>query len=224
MGPITLILYARVALNVPRLRKGVCDALFCVRHGNAIRAGGAVPNHSLGTRTAHVRPSCQRTERRLVFTRNIEPLSSERMRLPSVSSPVLTAATHKVSVAAQNAWMSMVPTFRDGFSSAAALLTSATHKVSVASQNAWVGTSTMFRGKLPSVLRAAAQHKVSIAARNAWARNITIFRGSLPSASSALLTSVRHNMSVARYKVSVAARSAWARTVAMFRGSQDEGL
>jgi hypothetical protein len=169
-------------------------------------------------------PSCQRTERRLVFTRNIEPLPGERMQLPSASSPVLTPAAHKVSVASQNAWMSMVATFRDGFSSAAALLTSATHKVSVASQNAWVRTTTVFRGKLPSVLRASVQHKVSIAARNAWARNTTMFRGRLPSASSALLTSVEHNMSIARHKVSIAARSAWARTVAMFRGSQDKSL
>ena len=195
--------------------------------GTEMRFVRAVPYQSMvSARELHMFecPSCHRTERRLVFTRNIEPLASERMQLPSVSSPVLTAATHKVSVAAQSAWMNMVPTFRDGFSSAAALLTSATHKVSVASQNAWVRTTTMFRGKLPSVLRASAQHKVSIAARNAWARNTTMLRGNLPSASSALLTSVQHNVSVARHRVCVAARSAWARTVAMFRGSQDEGL
>jgi hypothetical protein len=91
-------------------------------------------------------PSCQRTEQRLVFTHNIEPLPSERMQLPSVSSPALTAATHKVSVAARNAWMRTVATFHDGLSSAATLLTYAKHKMPVSAKNAWVRTTTMSRG------------------------------------------------------------------------------
>jgi hypothetical protein len=163
----------------------------CVACGTEMRFVRVVPYEIMvSARELHMFecPSCRRTERQLVFTHNIEPLPSERMQLPSVSSPVLTAAMHKVSVAAQNAWMSIAPTFRDGFSSAAALLTSATHKVSAASQNAWVCTTAMFRGSLPSASSAlltsvqhnvsVARHKVSVAARSAWARTVAMFRGS----------------------------------------------
>jgi hypothetical protein len=188
------------AKRAPRLRK-VCT-MRCIACGTEMRFVRAVPDQSMvSSRELHVFEcqNCQRTEQRLALTHNIEPLPSEPMQLPSVSSPALTAAAHKASAAARSAWMRAAPTVRGGLSSVSALLTSAQHKVS------------------------AAQHKVSAAAQSAWVRTTTQFRGSLPLASSALLTSAQHKVSVAQRKVSVAARSAWARTAAMFRGRPDAG-
>jgi hypothetical protein len=162
----------------------------CLACGAEMRFVRAVPDQSMvSSRELHVFecPGCQRTEQRLVLTHNIEPLPSERMELPPLSSPVLTAAARKVSAAARSAWMRIAPTVRDGLSSASALLTSAQHKGSAAAQSAWARTTTVFRGSLPSAPSAlltsaqhkasVAQHKVSAAARSAWTRTVEKFRG-----------------------------------------------
>jgi hypothetical protein len=149
----------------------------------------AVPAQSMvSSRELHVFEcgSCQRTEQRLVLTHTIEPLPGERMQLPSLASPAVTAATHKVSLAARNAWMHTVPMFHAGFSSASALLASARHQGSVAACNAWLRTAPKFRDGLASastLLTSArhkgsvAWHKASIAARSAWARTVAMVRG-----------------------------------------------
>jgi hypothetical protein len=162
----------------------------CIACGSEMRFVRAVPDQSMvSSRELHVFEcqNCRRTEQRLALTHNIEPLPSEPMQLPSVSSPVLTAAAHKASAAARSAWMRAAPTVRGGLSSVSALLTSAQHKVSAAAQSAWVRTTTQFRGSLPlasSALLTSAQHKVSVAqrkvsvaARSAWARTAAMFRG-----------------------------------------------
>jgi hypothetical protein len=162
----------------------------CLACGVEMRLVRAVPDQSMvSSRELHVFecPGCQRTEQRLVLTHNIEPLPSERMELPALSSPVLTAAARKASAAARSTWMRTAPTVRDGLSCASALLASARHNVSAAAQSAWVRTSTAFRGSFPSASSAllnsaqhkasVAQHKVSAAARSAWARTVAKLRG-----------------------------------------------
>ena len=144
----------------------------CVACGMEMQFVRAVPYQSMvsaGELHMFKCPSCQRTEQRRA--NNIELLPSERMQLPSVSSPALTPAT-----TARHTWMRMGPKCRDGLTSASAFLTYGKHKVSVAARNVWVRVATMVRGKILSGLLCSGQHKVSVAVRSIWARTVAIFR------------------------------------------------
>jgi len=161
----------------------------CLACGREMRLVRAVPAQSMvSSRELHVFECerCQRTEQRLVLTHNIEPLQSERMELPALSSPVLSAAAHKVSVAARNAWMRAVLTFRGGISSASTLLAAARGRGDAMARNAWMRTAPKLREGLAgaSTVLTSARHKGSVAghqaataARRAWAGTVAKFRG-----------------------------------------------
>src|SRR5438132_1665183 len=81
-------------------------------------------------------PNCKRTEQRLVLTHPIRPLPSEQMQLPSIASPRLKFAMHRITVAARNGWTRTVGTFPDSVLSVSVLLSSFQNKVSIAVREA----------------------------------------------------------------------------------------
>jgi hypothetical protein len=99
-------------------------------------------------------------------------------------------------------------------------------RLTVIGRNGWTRLVRTFRGAVfsASVLLRSVQDKVPMAAQKAWARNKALLSGSLPSAASQILTSARHNLSLAEDKMSAAARTAWLRAVATVRGGAKRSL
>jgi hypothetical protein len=102
----------------------------------------------------------------------------------------------------------------------------AMRRLTVIGRNGWTRLIRTFRDAVfsASVLLRSAQDKVPTSAQKAWARNKALLSGSLPPAAAQILTSVRHNLSLAEDKMSAAARTAWLRAVATFRGGTKRSL
>jgi hypothetical protein len=98
-------------------RAAVCgNGMRCVACGVEMRIVRKVPDQSMMVTGDELRtfecPSCRSRQARLVFTRSMEQLPTERMHLPS-AFPTLRASTkHKVSVAARTAWARALLMFR----------------------------------------------------------------------------------------------------------------
>jgi hypothetical protein len=99
-------------------------------------------------------------------------------------------------------------------------------RLTVIGRNGWTRLVRTFRDAVfsASVLLRSARDKVPTSAQKAWARKKALLAGSLPSAAAQILTSVRHNLSLAEDKMSAAARTAWLRAVATVRGGAKRSL